>query len=693
MPICVTARTCSAPSLSKGCRRAPKSFSFRLLTWMLLFSFWSGASQVVAQFAPPQVVSGSAVSATGPVISYSSTDRVEIGFADAGEVFHTNSGTGFMALENVSESVALSDQVAQAQGALLLVFIAYRESGEIFLVNNAGGAFGTAQALTSDLLEDQDPQLSVGGGGDLVVSWDRTGPGGVGQVVAWTSALGAIVVGEGSGARVAVRENGTALVAYLRGGQSYYRTLTPSGVLGAEELLVFQAGTHESIALAIDAAQVVHAAVRVDDEVLQTEDGGVGNFSAAALVVDRVDGDIALATGGASTLALATESAGIVSCWVSEGVGWVPLTIPGSSVGSDPDVEVDPSGYVHLVYEQGGLVFYTNTGIPPEASFLATPTVGELPLTVEFQNTSQEVISSVQWDFGDGMTSSAFSPAHTYLSQGPFTVTLTVSGPSGSSTVMEVDLIETTLPPNVMRIPNVPAFPGATVAHPVVANHVDDLQGFQIAFLYDDTRIDLNEIDFTGSITSSSEPPEFVFFEQNPNGLDSEALVAVVLDFFEPFDGRTIPAGVDHILASFVYEIDFPLATLDPIPFRFMDGLGTPPVDNVLAIDGGFAVAPFLIDGLVTVNALPQIIFKRGDANFDQVLDIGDPVSLLAYFFADGLDPVCPDSADGNDDGTLDLGDAIFLLAFLFNDGTSPSYPFPGFGLDPTEDTLGFCIP
>jgi hypothetical protein len=63
------------------------------------------------------------------------------------------------------------------------------------------------------------------------------------------------------------------------------------------------------------------------------------------------------------------------------------------------------------------------------ANFQAEPRRGSAPLTVRFTNTSSSsgTITAVQWSFGDGMTSTAFSPEHRYEIPGKYDVTLTVT--------------------------------------------------------------------------------------------------------------------------------------------------------------------------------------------------------------------------------------------------------------------------
>ena len=71
---------------------------------------------------------------------------------------------------------------------------------------------------------------------------------------------------------------------------------------------------------------------------------------------------------------------------------------------------------------------------PPTANFDANPRSGWVPLTVRFTDQSTGNISSWDWNFDDGSThSSEQNPSHTYNIPGDRTVSLTVSGPGGSS--------------------------------------------------------------------------------------------------------------------------------------------------------------------------------------------------------------------------------------------------------------------
>jgi hypothetical protein len=79
---------------------------------------------------------------------------------------------------------------------------------------------------------------------------------------------------------------------------------------------------------------------------------------------------------------------------------------------------------------------------PPIAEFTAAPTSGNPPLVIQFTDRSTGgPITSWLWSFGDSGTSSEQNPSHTYRSPGRYTVTLTVSGPTGTADAIGTGLI------------------------------------------------------------------------------------------------------------------------------------------------------------------------------------------------------------------------------------------------------------
>jgi len=78
---------------------------------------------------------------------------------------------------------------------------------------------------------------------------------------------------------------------------------------------------------------------------------------------------------------------------------------------------------------------------PPVAAFIATPTSGVVPLTVQFTDQSTNTPTSWNWDFGDQNTSTEQHPSHAYQNPGTYTVALEVSNDGGDDTETKVDYI------------------------------------------------------------------------------------------------------------------------------------------------------------------------------------------------------------------------------------------------------------
>lgn len=76
----------------------------------------------------------------------------------------------------------------------------------------------------------------------------------------------------------------------------------------------------------------------------------------------------------------------------------------------------------------------------PVAAFSATPTTGNLPLEINFQNES-ELFDSLLWDFGDGTTSEETDPIHIYEVEGVFDVSLTAYNEDGEDVEVKEEFI------------------------------------------------------------------------------------------------------------------------------------------------------------------------------------------------------------------------------------------------------------
>jgi PKD repeat protein len=68
----------------------------------------------------------------------------------------------------------------------------------------------------------------------------------------------------------------------------------------------------------------------------------------------------------------------------------------------------------------------------PKAKFEATPRKGRLPLSVQFNDASENEPLTWAWNFGDGASSTERNPAHVYALAGDYAPTLTVTNAKGS---------------------------------------------------------------------------------------------------------------------------------------------------------------------------------------------------------------------------------------------------------------------
>lgn len=84
----------------------------------------------------------------------------------------------------------------------------------------------------------------------------------------------------------------------------------------------------------------------------------------------------------------------------------------------------------------------------PTANFSGTPLSGVAPLNVQFTDTSTGTPTSWSWNFGDGTTSTARNPLHTFGDAGTYTVSLTVTNSKGSDAETKTGYVTVTAPPD-----------------------------------------------------------------------------------------------------------------------------------------------------------------------------------------------------------------------------------------------------
>jgi PKD repeat protein len=180
--------------------------------------------------------------------------------------------------------------------------------------------------------------------------------------------------------------------------------------------------------IAIDAGRDVGLALTDAGEVIAWGYNGNG---ACDVPVAAQSGIIAIATGANYGLAL-TES-GEVLAWGGGDNYYGQCDVPVAAQSGIIAIDAGAQTYHSLA-----LRVETTA---PVADFSGTPTTGSIPLTAYFANLSAGDLTSWEWDFGDGGTSTQRNPSHTYTGVGSYTVSLTATSIFGSDTETKSDYV------------------------------------------------------------------------------------------------------------------------------------------------------------------------------------------------------------------------------------------------------------
>ena len=327
----------------------------------------------------------------------------------------------------------------------------------------AAGATGTINNHSAGSITISLGALS-GGAGSTLRGSDQSGPGVdtylVGSLNSNTTFAGTITNGTGASSPhlVALVETGTGSFT-LSGANSYGGGTTVSnGTLLVNNTTGSGTGTGAVTVVAgatLGGSGAIAGPVTINGTLSPgSAGGGIGTLTINNNLVVNGGASLSYALGTNSDLTAVNGNltlGGTLS--VTDAGGFTnstyrlfnyggTLTYNGLTIGTTPNpgftytISTNTAGQVNLVV--------ANTGMPPVANFTAGPTVGPVPLTVNFTDTSTGTIGSVSWTFGDGGTTNFSAPtnvAYTYATPGVYTVTLVDSGSADASTNTQTNLI------------------------------------------------------------------------------------------------------------------------------------------------------------------------------------------------------------------------------------------------------------
>ena len=146
--------------------------------------------------------------------------------------------------------------------------------------------------------------------------------------------------------------------------------------------------------------------------------------------------------------------------------------------------------------------------------------------------------------------------------------------------------------------------------------------------------------------------------------------------------GNPLSFATETVVISADYETGGSMAGDEDgatVALAWSDGLGSPPVANVIVVNGA-SLDAVTDDGSITLNPVVTLDHVRGDANGDERVNIADGVWIISELFLNGPASTCPIARDANNDSLADAADAVYIFNYRFLDGPQPAAPFPDCG-------------
>jgi len=301
-------------------------------------------------------------------------------------------------------------------------------------------------------------------------------------------------------------------------------------------------------------------------------------------------------------------------------------------------------------------------GIDPlGVTFSGAPTFGNAPLEVQFTGSSQLVVDTWTYDFGDGDQAYVQSPAHTYSSPGVYDVSLEILAEGETRSRVRPNYIIALA--DTLKGSDTTLEKYSTLVLTVDATNYVPLHEIIVPVMY------------TGSLNMV---------------LDSFSTVGCRTEYFElQAQLHSYLAGKQatyRLLASGTgTSPDLPVGTGPVIKLHFHSTYADPGDSTLVDFSGYSSYQPVFSSSLATYE--PAIVSPmvtvpicclglRGDANVDGSTNVSDLTFLVAYLFAGGPESSCPVEADVDGTGFVNVADITYLVQYLFAGGPAP-WPCP----------------
>ena len=306
------------------------------------------------------------------------------------------------------------------------------------------------------------------------------------------------------------------------------------------------------------------------------------DLSAATLVMSN---DTTVCPGG-----VATVSAGVNNYPGAVNYQWTELMTTGPGPFTVP---VTSTRTLHVLVTNAcgqtlnGEVTLT-LEVPPQITLPPVMATGCAPLTVQFPDSLTTQPVTWLWNFGDGTTSTAPAPEHTYA-PGNYTITLTVATPAGCSA-------------NAQNTSSVTAYQGPSAAFSASTYQTD---------------MDAPTVNFTNSSTGSINHFLWEFGDGDTSNTDNaEHTYMAVNSYTVTLTVTDVNGCTDEAQATInvipVYDIDIPTA-FTPDPSGGNNGVFDP---SDMSNDVFYPIARFVKEFQMRVwNRWGELIFESNEVN------------------------------------------------------------------------------
>jgi PKD repeat protein len=357
----------------------------------------------------------------------------------------------------------------------------------------------------------------------------------------------------------------------------------------------------------------------------------------------------------------------------TELMGWGWYGSQDGQFKSPHGVTVDSSGYVYVADTNNNRIQKFTRIDKPTADFIANPTSGAAPLTVQFNDTSTGLSLGIvgwSWIFGDGNYSQVQNPVHTYVKNGIYTVHLTATNEAGSNTRRFSGYIRV----------------GSSVLPPVanfIGTPTSGTAPFTVIFTdySTNTPTSWNWNFGDGSVVNATvKNPVHTYASANTFTVSLNATNADGSNTMTRTNYITVNAPAPPPVANFTANVTMGLS---PRTIQFTDtSTGSPTAWNWSFGDGALAVvqnpvhkyvqpgnhtvtltASNALGANLTVKSKYITIYPKGDFNHKWKVDVGD-AALVAHMVVNRAPAQIPD-ADFNNNGQVDIGDAAKIAYFV----------------------------